>query len=434
METLEYSLDEEEKRLNLDKKWPSQVKIIIGLLIGFIILLIIGFIIYAIKKESDIDDLKDKNNRNKDNNENNENNKNINTNYSIKYANLSYTDQKIINSFKKTGSNYNETMGEINSGEDYNKTDRNIYDLYIPYTSPEKKNDYNYLILLIHGGGWKDGSKEEMEFINELLLLPKGYISASMSYTLINEEYKNFKANIFRILDEITTCIESIIKILAKEGFNIGKLEMAIGGASAGGHLSLLYAYSMKNIPLPLKYIINIVGPVTLDPEHFLKVKEEPLNSIDLQDIEKAKSDGLIERLYTTDIYLIEYMNMFNGLIFNKEELNSMLENNRLNKNNEKYKKMFNYIVNGYPIHFINSDSIPALCVYGGKDEAIGIGHFSYLKSINREYAQKLYILYEKNALHNVFKLDDKPNIDLIGKLENEIDNFSKKYFTSFNK
>lgn len=46
-----------------------------------------------------------------------------------------------------------------------------------------------------------------------------------------------------------------------------------------------------------------------------------------------------------------------------------MLENNRLNKNNEKYKIMFETIVNVYPVHFINNESISALCVYGGKDE-----------------------------------------------------------------
>ena len=38
---------------------------------------------------------------------------------------------------------------------------------------------------------------------------------------------------------------------------------MAIGGVSAGAHLSLLYSFSMKNIPPPLKYIIDFVGPVS---------------------------------------------------------------------------------------------------------------------------------------------------------------------------
>lgn len=77
-----------------------------------------------------------------------------------------------------------------------------------------------------------------------------------MSYILIREEYKNFTATFIRILDEITTCIQSIKNILAKEPFNLDKLEMAICGVSACTNLSLLYSYSMKNILLPLKYII----------------------------------------------------------------------------------------------------------------------------------------------------------------------------------
>ena len=93
----------------------------------------------------------------------------------------------------------------------------------------------------------------------------------------------------------------------------------------------------MKNIPLPLKYIIDFVGPVSLDPEHFLKAKNEPLNSIDVQDMEKAKKDGLVENLYETDLYTVEFMNILYGLTYSEEELRNMIENNRLNKNNENY-------------------------------------------------------------------------------------------------
>ena len=48
-------------------------------------------------------------------------------------------------------------------------------------------------------------------------------------------------------------------------GFDENKLELAIGGVSSGAHLSLLYGYSMKNIPIPLKFLINIVGPLSLE-------------------------------------------------------------------------------------------------------------------------------------------------------------------------
>ena len=90
---------------------------------------------------------------------------------------------------------------------------------------------------------------------------------------------------------------------------------------------------------------------------------------------------------------------------------------------------MFNVIINGYPIHYVNSNSIPALCVYGGKDELIGIEQYPYLKSINEEYGKKLHLIYSRYAYHNVFKIDDKPNIDLIKETYAQINNFSKLYF-----
>lgn len=115
------------------------------------------------------------------------------------------------------------------------------------------------------------------------------------------EENKKYNANIFRILDEITICIQSIKNFLKLEGFNTEKLEMVIGGASAGGHLSLLYGYSMKDSsPIPIKFILDYCGPVTLDPDHWLKLKkdDQPLDNIDIEDIENAKKKDLMENLY----------------------------------------------------------------------------------------------------------------------------------------
>ena len=46
--------------------------------------------------------------------------------YGEKIENIPYfKDDKIINSFKKDGKNYNETIGEINNGKDYQKNERN---------------------------------------------------------------------------------------------------------------------------------------------------------------------------------------------------------------------------------------------------------------------------------------------------------------------
>ena len=421
----EYTLDDEEQeKFNLSKKtFPLKAKIIITILIIIIILLIggfIGFIIYAIPKIKN-------NNGNKENKEND-----YNPNYIIKYTNLSYTKDKIKNSFKIGGANYIEKIGEINDGRDYDKTDRNIYDLYIPNKNI-KKNEINHIILFIHSGGWKLGSKEEM---SEICLLTSniGYITANIGYTLLSQEYKKYNANIFRILDEITASIENIKIILGKEGFNTDKLEIAIAGASAGGHLSLLYSYSMKNSPIPIKFIINFAGPVTLEPEYFIKVKNENelLENIDISDIENANKLGKTERLHPSDKIILYYMNSFTGNKTSEEDLINMTENGRINKNNEKYKEMLNFIKYGFPVNYINKESFPVLCVYGGKDEQIGIGHYSYLKSKYIEHNNnKVELIYAKNSFHNIFQINGQPNFDLMKKIILKIKEFSKLYFTS---
>ena len=76
--------------------------------------------------------------------------------YGDKISNIPYytKDNIIINSFKKDGINYIEEIGEINEGKDYEKNNRNYYDLFIPYIALKRKDKYNGIFLFIHGGAW----------------------------------------------------------------------------------------------------------------------------------------------------------------------------------------------------------------------------------------------------------------------------------------
>ena len=151
--------------------------------------------------------------------------------YGEKYINLPYyKDDKIINSFKKDDINYNKEIGEINEGKDYEKNNRNYYDLFIPYSTLKRKDKNNGIILFIHGGGWQFGKKEYTEYLTARYA-KYGYITAQLNYTYLSKKDK--KCNIFKILDEITSCLESVKEKLKKLGFNENKLELAIGGGSA---------------------------------------------------------------------------------------------------------------------------------------------------------------------------------------------------------
>ena len=235
--------------------------------------------------------------------------------------NISYSkNDKIENTFKKGGKNYDPEIGDINNGENYEKNERNVYDLYIPYSALLNKDNYNGIILFVHGGSWIEGSKESFEefckIYGEL-----GYITATMGYTVLHGIYPN--NNIFRIMDEISFCIDSIKEELKSRGFNETNLELAFGGCSAGGHLVLLYSYLMTNSSIPLKFVIDICGPISIEPKHFCKLAtvNDSLDGLELSDVMPYIRSKRIIRISNEDTILLQYMNAFIGERYTSSEL-----------------------------------------------------------------------------------------------------------------
>ena len=128
-------------------------------------------------------------------------------------------------------------------------------------------------MLWVHGGYWIGGNLDMLNFLCELIS-PQGYITATMGYSVLNDTHTN--SNIFRILDEITACIKAIKTKLGGLGFAEDKLLLGIGGHSAGGHISLLYSYLIKNISIiPIQFVINLAGPIGLHYKYYYKLKSD---------------------------------------------------------------------------------------------------------------------------------------------------------------
>jgi acetyl esterase/lipase len=142
---------------------------------------------------------------------------------------------------------YGERFVDIAYGERVHNT----YDLYLPHESARK--DSLALILYIHGGSWLGGDKKDhhgdcYKWVQE------GYATASMNYSLLNED----SVSLMTMLDEIERCIRHIDSFALQKGAHIR--QMAIAGTSAGGHLAMLFAYSRRH-PLPIKFEAIKVGP-----------------------------------------------------------------------------------------------------------------------------------------------------------------------------
>ena len=352
--------------------------------------------------------------------------------------NLSYTeDNVIINSFAKNGNNFIEELGEINNGKNYTKNERNLYDLYIPSSAEEKKDKYNRIILFIHGGAWKEGEKELMESFCRIYG-SLGFITATMGYTLLMNVYK--EANIFRITDEITAVIKSIKKELTKVGFDGEKLEMAISGGSAGGHLALLYAYGFgKNSPIPIKFVINMCAPVTIDDYYFIQLKNlnDTLDNIDSQSIKKGKKEGKFMPVpeitpgLTANKFLAMSLNLFLGRDQFEDFDQLYDEKNDTIIHSEKYYEIFKKINYSLPVFYINENTIPTLNIYGGKDNVVGIAQYAYLEDKFVEHNNNNFTLvYSRYGNHIPFEIQTENGIEKLKEMNYQILDYAFKYFT----
>jgi len=123
-------------------------------------------------------------------------------------------------------------------------------DIYFPENSSEKYPG----IILIHGGGWISGSKENERFLAQELA-SKGYVAMAINYSL--SDVAKYPAAV--------EDIEDALKFLKKhrQEFSLNKSKIAIGGNSAGAQLATLVGVKNK-----VQAIVNIDGVVSfIHPE-----------------------------------------------------------------------------------------------------------------------------------------------------------------------
>ena len=108
-------------------------------------------------------------------------------------------------------------------------------DLYLPRN--RKPGEKSPAVLLIHGGGWKEGDKRqprEIEF--GTTLAENGYVAASINYAL--RSAGKFPIN-------LQDCKNGVRYLRAHaDELGIDPNRIAVMGGSAGGHLSLMVAYT----------------------------------------------------------------------------------------------------------------------------------------------------------------------------------------------
>ena len=152
-----------------------------------------------------------------------------------------------------------------------------LFDVYLP-DAPDKVRPDAPVLLYLHGGAWCmrwDKDAEGYQMIK--LLCERGFVVCSMDYQLQNDVITDARAtcrpnatfaDMLRDVDLMVSHLKAFLPSLG-----IGATKIAIGGGSAGAHLSALYACDQANPgvlslglrhDVPIGFVLDVVGPVNL--------------------------------------------------------------------------------------------------------------------------------------------------------------------------
>lgn len=222
----------------------------------------------------------------------------------------------------------------------YGNNERNVLDLYIP---EDASGDLG-LVLYIHGGAWVSGDKESYKNTAQYASEGLGIAGATINYRYLSET-----TTMSDIVDDIDAALTKIKAIGTENGVNINKV--ILGGHSAGGHLSLLYAYSRKDTaPITPVAVIDQSGPTDFTDDAFF-----------------SSSNAL-----GTD-YLEQLISWSLGKTVTAEQI-------------DEFSAELNVIS---PVHYVDADTVPTIICHGDHDSIVPYSNAVRLDAKLTEYGVK---------------------------------------------
>ncbi len=138
----------------------------------------------------------------------------------------------------------------------YGNLSQQTYDIYLPeirsYTSTK-------VLILVHGGGWMAGDKSTLHHYIESLQ------QTNPEYAIVNMNYITATPGDHHAFPGQFHDIKSVINSIKQNKFTFQvKPEFGLIGASAGGHLTLMYDYVFDQDD-DVKFVCSIAGPTNFD-------------------------------------------------------------------------------------------------------------------------------------------------------------------------
>ena len=144
---------------------------------------------------------------------------------------------------------------EKHLNQTYGSNERNKMDVYLPY----HRDSTTGTVMLIHGGGWVAGDKSNWspEIINSII--QQGFAVSCINYRYGCGDFHKQMEDIHLALDYLDANAQT---------WNTGSHKYGMAGASAGGHLALLYAHAFDTAHV-VKAVVSMVGPTDLTDSLF---------------------------------------------------------------------------------------------------------------------------------------------------------------------
>lgn len=248
----------------------------------------------------------------------------------------------------------------IEKNVSYGEDPQQEMDIYIP-----KNKSKEDVFIIIHGGGWRGGERSQItSFTFDLM-------KKFPTHTFVNMDYRLASTKQFALPNQMDDIKNVMLKVEKKLNY---KPRYILLGNSAGGSLSMLYAYKFDQ-DKKVKAVINIVGPADLSDPDFK-------NYDDYSFLEKHLIDPKIV---------------------------------------DKNISPMNF---GSPVHWITATSTPTISFYGTQDEVVPMSQKKILDSTmdkNKVYHES----YEFNGNHLSWE-EKSHSTFLINKISNFLKNIDK--------
>ena len=239
----------------------------------------------------------------------------------------------------------------------YGTHERQVVDLFVP----EGASGDIGLVLFIHGGAWMSGDKSSYEGGMAYGATSLGIATASVNYRYISDNI-----DILDLIDDIDSALGAVKQKGAEVGVNINKVLLT--GDSAGGHLSLLYAYARKNTaPITPVAVVSNSGPTDLYDDNFYH------------------NNALGNEAVISDL-----MSKACGQRFNYE-------------NKEAAKQALESVS---PINYVSADCVPTVINHGSADTIVPFSNAQKLDALLTQYGVEHVLNVYQDADHDLGKDD----------------------------